>query len=252
MSIQRSVDNRTRYILSYGETERGQVYDGEDVKYVYTGTPVLNTIFAARLREEVSDRRIAEVLQFFLQRGVFPNWLVTPLSQPSNLARRLERHGFVQAFGFYGMERDLQGMRPIDRYGFRVEQVQDLGAWSEACCEGFDVPAPLRPAYRKVLMESGCSEKVSYRHYLGYWNGQPACTVSLVIDGEVAGVYWVSTIPSARRQGLGAALITQALNHAKNEGCTIATLQSTEMGHRFYKGLGFQDTYVELGYEWRP
>jgi ribosomal protein S18 acetylase RimI-like enzyme len=55
------------------------------------------------------------------------------------------------------------------------------------------------------------------------------------------GIYNVSTMPHARRRGLGTALTVQLLHDARQRGCTTASLQATEMAEHLYSELGFRD-----------
>jgi ribosomal protein S18 acetylase RimI-like enzyme len=59
-------------------------------------------------------------------------------------------------------------------------------------------------------------------------------------DGD-CGVFNVSTLAAARRQGLGSALTAHALHDAVERGCSTASRQSTPMAERVYTSLGFRD-----------
>lgn len=59
-------------------------------------------------------------------------------------------------------------------------------------------------------------------------------------DGD-CGVFNVSTLAAARRQGLGTALTARALPDAAERGCSTASLQATPMAERIYAALGFRD-----------
>jgi len=59
-------------------------------------------------------------------------------------------------------------------------------------------------------------------------------------DGD-AGVYWVATAPEARGRGLAAALMTRAMDDARERGCETSSLQATAMGAPIYARLGFRD-----------
>jgi len=67
-----------------------------------------------------------------------------------------------------------------------------------------------------------------------------ATALSFDNDGD-CGIFNVSTVPWARRRGLGTALTALALDAAKRRGCTTATLQSTAMAEGVYAALGFED-----------
>jgi GNAT superfamily N-acetyltransferase len=55
------------------------------------------------------------------------------------------------------------------------------------------------------------------------------------------GVFNVSTLETARRQGIGTALTGRLLLEARDRGCVTATLQSTPMAERIYAAVGFGD-----------
>jgi GNAT superfamily N-acetyltransferase len=55
------------------------------------------------------------------------------------------------------------------------------------------------------------------------------------------GIFNVSTLDHARRQGLGTALTALQLHDARVRGCRSATLQSTAMAEHLYASLGFRD-----------
>jgi GNAT superfamily N-acetyltransferase len=55
------------------------------------------------------------------------------------------------------------------------------------------------------------------------------------------GIYNMSTLETARRQGLGTALTARHVNDAAQRGCSTASLQSTAMAERVYAAVGFRD-----------
>ncbi len=67
-------------------------------------------------------------------------------------------------------------------------------------------------------------------------------------DGD-RGIFNVSTLEHARRQGIGTALTARLVHEAAARGATTATLQSTEMAERVYAGVGFRDLgrFLEFG-----
>ncbi len=67
-----------------------------------------------------------------------------------------------------------------------------------------------------------------------------ATAIAFDHDGD-CGVFNMSTLPKARRRGLGTALTARHLHDALARGCTTASLQSTEMAERVYAGVGFRD-----------
>jgi GNAT superfamily N-acetyltransferase len=70
------------------------------------------------------------------------------------------------------------------------------------------------------------------------------------LHGTDCGVYAVGTVPAWRRRGLARALMQHVLADAANRGARTATLQSTPMGERLYRRLGFAP--VGRYEEWVP
>ncbi len=60
-------------------------------------------------------------------------------------------------------------------------------------------------------------------------------------SGSPAGVFGVVTTPEGRGQGLAGLLTVTALRAARDDGATLATLQSTPMARTLYRRLGFRD-----------
>jgi GNAT superfamily N-acetyltransferase len=67
-----------------------------------------------------------------------------------------------------------------------------------------------------------------------------ATAITFDHDGD-CGVFNMSTVEAARRQGLGTALTARHVHDAVERGCSTASLQSTAMAERVYAAVGFRD-----------
>ncbi len=77
--------------------------------------------------------------------------------------------------------------------------------------------------------------------FVAYLDGTPvSCAMTLVSDG-VAGVFYVATVESARRRGLGDALTRTAARAGFQLGARAAWLGASEMGAGLYRRIGFSD-----------
>jgi ribosomal protein S18 acetylase RimI-like enzyme len=76
---------------------------------------------------------------------------------------------------------------------------------------------------------------------VAYVDGAPvACAMTLVSHG-VAGVFYVATVESARRRGLGDALTRMAARAGFALGARAAWLGASDMGADLYRRIGFSD-----------
>lgn len=124
-----------------------------------------------------------------------------------------------------------------------IERVIDEASFRSACAvvaEGFGAPPEFGEALGK-FSAVGFADEVPQRTYLACLDGRPVATALGVRAGEVLGILNVATLPDARDRGLGRAATLAAMHDGVAEGCRLAVLQSSEMGHRVYERLGFTD-----------
>lgn len=88
--------------------------------------------------------------------------------------------------------------------------------------------------------------------YLARLHGEPVAASALYCDGQVAGLCEVCTVPSARGQGIGAAITAAPLKDARALGYRIGVLQASGMGEPVYRRLGFTEYCTLDAYCWRP
>jgi GNAT superfamily N-acetyltransferase len=72
-------------------------------------------------------------------------------------------------------------------------------------------------------------------------DGENVATAIAFDHGGDCGVFNMSTLETARRQGLGTALTARHVHDAAERGCTTASLQATAMAERVYAAVGFRD-----------
>jgi GNAT superfamily N-acetyltransferase len=77
------------------------------------------------------------------------------------------------------------------------------------------------------------------RLFVGYSNASPVATSGQLTRDGIAGVYFVGTVPEARRRGYGTALSWSAIEAARQDGATVCYLQSSVMGRGVYERMGF-------------
>ena len=83
-------------------------------------------------------------------------------------------------------------------------------------------------------------------------DGKPAAVALALHHTSDCGISFVATVPKARRKGLATQVMRQALQQARNDGCTTTTLQATDVGERLYTALGYKRLTEMQLWEKRP
>lgn len=117
-----------------------------------------------------------------------------------------------------------------------VGSEDDREAYAEILAAGFGLPVEIA---RRLTTERMLSHPEVELH-LGYLEGEAVVSGALIRSEEVAGVYNIATVPAYRRRGLGEAMTWHAVRRGTEAGCTIASLQSSEMGEPIYRRMGFR------------
>jgi ribosomal protein S18 acetylase RimI-like enzyme len=76
--------------------------------------------------------------------------------------------------------------------------------------------------------------------YVGISNGAAVSTLTVTASGDTAGIWFMATAESHRRQGVGRSLLSQAIALYRNRGIERFYLSATDAGKTMYESLGFQ------------
>ncbi|HEY3298228.1 MAG TPA: GNAT family N-acetyltransferase [Armatimonadota bacterium] len=223
----------------------GEVYDGTDVKWAYTGGLGMNRILDARFSDEDAEDRISELLEMFRLKGVKPHWITGPSTTPSDITERLERRGYHK-IEWSGMAADLNDLPDSIAMpeGLEVREITDpslIQPFMNVLCTGFGWPTVIHEPLCNLFTTLGVQNVIPWRHYIGYLYGVPASTCTIYEGSGALGVYLVSVMPGARRQGVGLATTWCALHDAKNMDHRVAVLQASPMGKGVYEKIGFEE-----------
>jgi GNAT superfamily N-acetyltransferase len=82
------------------------------------------------------------------------------------------------------------------------------------------------------------------RFFLGLMDGEPVATSCVYALHGIATINMVSTVKSHRRQGIGEAMTWRAIHDGLDDGCAVAFLHASEMGHPVYQRMGFRHAFT--------
>ncbi|ROP35222.1 GNAT family N-acetyltransferase [Saccharothrix texasensis] len=124
---------------------------------------------------------------------------------------------------------------PAPPPALRVEPVRTAAEWAVAervVVDGFPLPGfPTGAALPLAL-----KDREGFRVRTAWRDGVVAGACLTVETGDVAGLYWVATLPEHRSRGVGRALLNAAVGEFP---ALPMTLSATEQGLPLYESLGF-------------
>lgn len=124
-----------------------------------------------------------------------------------------------------------------------IEVVSDsakLNTFVTVSSDAFEIP----PEIGRHLAPSSMLEDDGMQLFLGHAEGQPVACGLLAQTDDVAGVYTIGVVEAFRRRGFGEAMTWAVLRAGRDRGCTVGSLQSSELGFSVYEKMGFE-TIVE-------
>jgi ribosomal protein S18 acetylase RimI-like enzyme len=237
---------------------RAEVHDGPDLLWVLTDVPfpLFNSVLRARLEAEEADDAIQAAISRCRSRGVPMLWWTGPATRPADLRSRLEAQGFSHGGDSPGMAADLLTLPDEPQTpGMVIEEARDMEAlenYHRVIARVFQAPDFTRSGFLEFLSMGGFGRQAPLRSYVGWLEGEPVATSTLVLGAGVAGIYNVATLPEARGRGIGTAITLAPLREARDLGYRVAVLQSSQMGFGVYRRIGFRQYCTVSTYVWAP
>jgi GNAT superfamily N-acetyltransferase len=90
-----------------------------------------------------------------------------------------------------------------------------------------------------LILSDRTLEAGHVKHYVGSVEGLPVATATIVLDGKVAGVWNVGTLPEWERKGIGGAIMRHILLDAQGLGYEASMLLASPEGVPLYERLGY-------------
>ena len=248
--------NWAEYYTWLGGGPGSELAVGPHLSWCLTGVadPFLNVVFRTRLPRAFADELIAATLAHFRERQVARcSWWAEDERDCPQLGEYLSGQGLTFDEGGLGMAADLAAVPEAGprAAGLSIEAVEGgagLRDWVRVMRLGFGLPEGSEPRLHELF--AGLTGMPAGQSFLARLNGQPVGTAQLFLGAGVAGIYQVTCVAEARRQGIGGAVTWAALQAARAQGYRIAILQASALGQPVYRRLGFQGCGQLNQYVW--
>lgn len=163
----------------------------------------------------------------------------------ADLEQVLSQRGFIRQTDMPAMLADQPVTAPTIDASWRLalaNSEDDIAAFIHVSAQAYaslGLPRFLTPSFF-VNQEALLDPQVSIVIARGQ-DGAPTAAAMALHTGEMAGLYWVGTLPEARGARLAAACTAMATNLAFERGARAVTLQASHMGEAIYRRLGYRE-----------
>lgn len=148
-----------------------------------------------------------------------------------------EPYGFTRWITLPFMVR-APGGTPGSRSGLEIRAVRsrsEMEMFVQALVQGFGISELTNLPASRIMDERVLADS-AMRCSIAFGGGQPIGTSVAYVSDGIVGVYLVSVVPSARRQGVGEALTWHA---TLADSAAPSTLQASTLGRPVYERMGY-------------
>ncbi len=241
-------DNLFEYVRLFARNKNNVFFEDDRILRFSSPIPIpsmqSNGIYKARFATNDLDRSVDDAVKPFKEKGLPFFMTLGPSSSPEGLTETLKKHGLSHVQKQSGMALDLTAFEySLDvPAGLTIREVKsktDLRHFFNIFAIGFDYSATLPDFICETYGDTLLDPSISWTHYLALIRNMPVATSSLFVNGKVAGLYNIITVPQARDQGIGRYMTLAPLLKGRELGCDTAILHATDAGARVYGKLGF-------------
>lgn len=208
--------------------------------------PLFNAVLRSRLSDDRADDRINGFAAGAKARSLPLAWMVSPLTEPYDIERRLRARNFTPGPFTVGMAADLEGISeslivPGNLYIEEVRDQEALKVWSDVVTSVYNFPDFVVRPWSTLHTAMGLGPGKPWRHYLARLGSRAVAAATLYLWEDSAFLANVATVSDVRSLGIGTAITLKALWSARHEGYRLVTLCSSRMGLNLYRRLGFRE-----------
>jgi len=234
-------------IPAYLDTARSWYSDG--VFFGVTGLQL--SVFNAAIVEDphrLTEDRIARIDQAFAAMQLPYSIQVYSETMIPDFAPLLHSLGYAEIFTdplmVHRSVLDLSGAEPNPNVRVTsVQTAEDEKLYCDLVVRGFDLIGASAVEFLHVLLKM----RENF-HIIGWLEDQPVGAGTVSLCGGEAGVYNVTTLPWARRQGVAMAMMNALHSFALQNGFPGTALAASNMGVPLYERLGYAPDGYQIAY----
>jgi len=217
------------------------LYDGWLLRFADGYTKRANSVNALYPSTLDLDLKISRCEAVYAERNLPVIFRITPHSQPDGLDERLEQRGYKI------IDRTLVITGSFNAQA--EELISPFEIRSVSLLEWLDAYTRLRaPSVEQLALQRGIVTRMPTPlcSVLGFQEGAPVGYGLGVIDSELIGIFGLYVAPTARRSGLGKAMLRWVYQWAQSREATKAYLQveaDNDPALRLYRGMGLIESY---------
>jgi ribosomal protein S18 acetylase RimI-like enzyme len=228
------------YALLATGHDGGEVREKDGLVVINTGTPaaVFNNAIVTRALS-APEKLLREAIEYFDACGT-PFVVRIREGLDVGAERACEALGMPYSDTVPGMALapiTAASSAPVAGLEIRTARTRaEFDEFFDVVCSVFEFPAELaRVIFSDELLHRNDSE-----WYIGYVDGAPVATSTLVMTDRTAGIFNVATESAYRGRGIGEAMTRKCVRRGAEMGCVMAALQASEMGRPVYERMGFR------------
>ncbi|MBN1363862.1 MAG: GNAT family N-acetyltransferase [Syntrophaceae bacterium] len=206
----------------------------------------INWAFNEKPLNKDNEKHIYEIKKYYEKLNLSFWWWVYPCGQSPDTDRILRDAGLrlytkVSCMAAK-LSESLLDCKMTDKIKvLPVKNKKDLLVWKDISFDGFEMPPYTREQYGAFVLSFKLDSQSPQKFFLAYLDEKPVATSLLFFHKNIAGLYYVSTLPTYRNRGYGLKITQAAMQSAKESGFTDIILQATPVGARVYKSAGFME-----------
>jgi GNAT superfamily N-acetyltransferase len=213
---------------------------------VQSGAAWSNAATRLRFERATAGPRLDAILARYRAAGRGAGFWVSPFARPADLEARLARRGLHCRKRFPGMHCDLTLPPPpcILPDGVEIRAVDDYEIF-RSMREGHPaigrITTPIRRFELSRIAHLTARRPQRAWEFIAWRGDSPVGACTLCLSGHAAGLHDVAVVESARRRGIGTALVSHACAFARGLGCRSAVLIASGSGEGVYRRAGFEE-----------